>query len=200
MGASATLSTLKSALNEMWSVRSAPYVNDFVYFIKNRILAIALLIVFSFICLSSVFLNTIFNSFNNFEILYRYLPAWIFTYTHGVMAGFLIVFWFALLFKILPEVKLPWKEILYGAFLSGFLFFVGKYLIGFYIKKSKMIALYGASGSLVIILLWVYYSSLIILLGASFIKTLVHEKQLLVTHKKHAVWVKKEFWSDEQES
>ena len=75
---------------------------------------------------------------------------------------------FALLFKILPDAKIRWRDVWVGAFITTVLFTVGKYLIGFYLGNSNINSAYGAAGAFVIILIWVYYSTLIFLFGAEF--------------------------------
>jgi len=77
---------------------------------------------------------------------------------------------FAMIFKVLPDVKIPWRAVWIGAFVTAVLFNFGKFLIGLYLGRSSMVSIYGAAGSFIILLLWVYYSAQILFFGAEFTK------------------------------
>ena len=98
---------------------------------------------------------------------------------------------FAVIFKVLPDAKTKWKDILPGALASGILFMIGKFAISFYIGKSNVGTTYGAAGSLVVLLLWVYYSAMILYLGAEFAKAWSTHKRSSIRPNDYAVALKK---------
>jgi membrane protein len=98
---------------------------------------------------------------------------------------------FAVIFKVLPDAKTKWKDILPGALASGILFMIGKFAISFYIGKSNVGSTYGAAGSLVVLLLWVYYSAIILYMGAEFAKAWTSHKGFSIRPNDYAVALKK---------
>src|SRR5690606_9571605 len=96
------------------------------------------------------------------------LSATLVTILNFALSQIVITALFAAIFTLLPDVKIKWKTNLIGAFMTSFLFLVGKYLIGFYFAKSDPASVYGAAGSVVLVLLWVYYTCLILFFGAEF--------------------------------
>jgi membrane protein len=99
------------------------------------------------------------------------LPLLYFYILNLIISFIVITSLFAVIFKVLPDAKTKWKDIFPGALASGVLFMIGKFAISFYIGKSHVGTTYGAAGSLVVLLLWVYYSAIILYLGAEFAKT-----------------------------
>ena len=102
------------------------------------------------------------------EGYYTDLSATLVTILNFALSQIVITALFAAIFTLLPDVKIKWKTNLIGAFMTSFLFLVGKYLIGFYFAKSDPASVYGAAGSVVLVLLWVYYTCLILFFGAEF--------------------------------
>ena len=109
--------------------------------------------------------------------------------TEAVLSLLVTGFLFSLIFKILPDAKIKWKDVLLGGFVTAIFFTLGKMGIGYYIGKSKMSSLYGAAGSIIIFMVWVYYSSIILYLGAEFTK--VHAKLYgeNIVPNEYAEWV-----------
>lgn len=172
IGASAVFAQLKSSLNDMWGVKPDPRLNDIIHFLKNRLLSIAMVAAFCFVLLASLLLSAFLAAFGDW--ISSYLP---FTNKVLILFNFLlstgiIAIVFSLIFKVLPDTDLKWRDVLMGGSLTAALFATGKYLIALYIQQSNLSSLYGAAASLVIIMLWVYYSSLILFLGAAFTHTL----------------------------
>jgi membrane protein len=137
-------------------------------FIKDRLLSFALIVGIGFLLLVSLVLSAGLAALGNF--LTGLLPAqetlwqWI---NFGVSFG-VITLLFAMIFKVLPDVKIVWRDVWIGALLTALLFNLGKYLLGVYLGRSSVTSAYGAAGSLVIVLLWVYYSAQILFFGAKF--------------------------------
>ena len=98
-------------------------------------------------------------------------------------------FLFGIIFKMLPDAKISWKHVRTGAFTTAILFMLGKFVISFYLGKTQITSSYGAAGSLVIILLWVYYSSIILYFGAAFTRVYAQHTGSLIYPNGYAVWV-----------
>lgn len=162
--------TMQNALNKIFSVKAGQLKGFGIFkMLRDRIMSFALIISMAFILLVSLVVDALLTSFSD------YLGKWIgeFSVFLIVITSFLlplavITLLFALLFKFLPDVQLRWKDTWFGAFLTATLFSLGQYLISFYIGNSRMASLYDAAGSLLVVMLWVYYTSAIFLFGATF--------------------------------
>jgi membrane protein len=111
-----------------------------------------------------------------------------------------VTFLFAAMFKILPDVLLSWRDVLLGAFITALLFTVGRSLISIYLAYTATASAYGAAGSLALLLLWVNYSSMILLFGAAFTRAHLEGRGMPVLPKSTAVRVHRELIDEEQES
>jgi membrane protein len=123
-----------------------------------------------FLLMVSLVISTVLNAFSNY--LNSILP---FAHVLLLALNFIISYallslLFAAIYKVLPDRPLRWRDVIVGAMLTTLLFTIGKFLIGFYLGSSSMASTYGAAGSLIIVLLWVYYSAQLFLLGAEFTK------------------------------
>jgi membrane protein len=98
-------------------------------------------------------------------------------------------FLFGLIFKVLPDARIQWKHVRAGAFATALLFMVGRFLIGYYLGQSKMSSAYGAAGSIIVVLLWVYYSAIILYFGAAFTRAYAVESGSRIYPNNYAVWV-----------
>lgn len=172
IGASAVFAQLKSSLNDMWGVEANPKQNDLIVFFKNRLLSITMVVAFCFVLLVSLILSTILAAFGDWISSYLPFTNQVLVLFNLILSTAIIAAVFALIFKILPDADLLWKDVWLGGILTAALFAGGKSLIALYIQNSNLSKLYGAAASLVIIMLWVYYSSLILFLGAAFTHTL----------------------------
>ncbi|EEF60744.1 YihY/virulence factor BrkB family protein [Pedosphaera parvula] len=156
---------LQNALNSIWGVREKPG-QGVTGFIKNRLLSFGMIVIIGFLLLVSMVVSTALTALNKYfaglvpdlHILWQILNV--------VVSFGVITVLFAMLFKVLPDVKIAWKDVWIGAAITAFLFTLGKFGLGLYLGKSATASAYGAAGSLVIILLWVYYSAQILFFGA----------------------------------
>lgn len=168
LGATAIFSQLKKVLNEIWSARPDPKRHSVLEFLRIRLISLVMVIVFGLFVLTTVLSSALLVSFGKLISAYLLIPLWVLRGINFVVSTSIIGLFFAMVFKFLPDIKIKWREVLPGALLTSFFFAAGKYLIALYISQSHILNIYGASGSLVVILVWVYYSSLIVFLGASF--------------------------------
>lgn len=169
-GASGAFSQLQSSLNWIWKVETAPG-KGLGIFLRQRLLSFSMVLVIGFLLLISLVATAALSAIGKF--LGSRLPGGE-AFWHVMNMGIsfaLITLLFAAIFKILPDVRLRWREVLTGAAATAFLFDIGKFLIGLYLGKSSVASSYGAAGSVIIVLLWVYYSSFILLFGAEFTRT-----------------------------
>ncbi len=166
-GATGVFFQLQKALNDIWSVRSKK--NTLLDTVKRRaisfgmVLAIALLLLISLVVTTAI--NALSDLIGNY---YTQLSTVLVEILNFIFSQIIITALFAAIFTLLPDVKIKWKTNLIGAFMTSLLFLAGKYLIGFYFAASNPASVYGAAGSLVLILLWVYYTCLILFFGAEF--------------------------------
>lgn len=166
LSATTVFMSLQSSLNKIWGIKPKP-ARGWVKYIINRLVSLAMVISFGFILLVSLVIDTIVVVFQG--MLAEFMEGvtlYLVTVLNVVISlGFIMVI-FGLLFKVLPDAKIKWRHVWVGALVTTLLFTIGKYLIGFYLGNSAFNSAYGAAGSLVIILLWVYYSTVIFLFGA----------------------------------
>jgi membrane protein len=168
LGATGVFVELQKALNVIWEVKAKPRRAVFTV-IRTRLFSFGLILSVGFLLLISLTITTIIavmgdwvmNHWPNIVLIIFYVLNFIISF--GV-----VMLLFTLLFKILPDVKIQWKHLWWGSILTAFLFILGKTAIGFYLSKTNPGSAYGAAGSIVLILLWVSYSSMIFFYGAEF--------------------------------
>ena len=166
-GATGVFFQLQKALNDIWSVRAKQ--NTFIATLKRRVVAFGMVLAVGLLMLISLIISSAINMLS--ELIGNYytdLSSGLIEVLGFVFSQIIITILFATIFTVLPDVKIKWKTNLIGAFMTSFLFLVGKYLIGFYFSKSDPASVYGAAGSVVLVLLWVYYTCLILFFGAEF--------------------------------
>jgi membrane protein len=185
-GASGVFGQLQMALNTIWEVKPKPG-RAVKSFIQSRFLSFAMVLVIGFLLLVSLILSAILavisNYFNNF------IPGFV---ALGQVINFaisfaVITFLFAAIYKFLPDVKIPWSNLWVGAGVTALLFNIGKFLIGLYLGSSSVSSGYGAAGSLIVILIWVFYSAQILLFGAEFTQVYSKYRGKPIRPSKHAV-------------
>ncbi|MCL6258180.1 YihY/virulence factor BrkB family protein [Aquiflexum sp. TKW24L] len=158
--------SLQNAINHIWHIKPKPQ-KGLVKFIVNRLLSFSLVASIGFILLVSLILDAALVIIHNyFSENVIDLPVNIATFTHLITSHLILIVVFALMYKILPDANVRWKDTWLGAFVTMILFALGKYLISLYMGNSDLGSSYGAAGSLVILLIWVYYSVVIFLFGA----------------------------------
>jgi membrane protein len=167
-GATGAFNELKTSLNQIWDVKAKPK-NGIWFMVRERILSFAMVLSLGFLLLVTLVVNAVIAVVTAFFA--RLLPEAgefaIHAFNFVVSVGVSTLL-FAAIFKGLPDVKIKYSDVWKGALFTSLLFTVGKFLIGLYIGQSDVGGTYGAAGSLVIIMLWVYYSSVILFLGAEF--------------------------------
>ena len=166
LSADTALVELKSGLDEIWGVPVESRHWYWVY-LRTRLLSIALIMALGFLLLASLLFSAALGAL---ETLSRgiFIVGMMLRWTSALVSFGLAVLLFATVYKVLPGIKLAWKDVAAGALITAILFTVGKYAIGVYLGSSTVASTYGAAGSVIVVLLWVYYSAQVFLLGAEF--------------------------------
>jgi len=168
-GAAGVIGQLQDALNTIWEVTPKPG-RGVIGFLKDRFLSLAAVLGLGFLLLVSLVLSTLLTALAAFFIGLMPALAPALEAANFVVSLVVIALLFALIFKFLPDAKIAWGDVWVGTALTALLFTLGKFLLGFYLGRSGITSTYGAVGSLVALLVWVYYSAQIVFFGAEFTK------------------------------
>lgn len=155
---------LQAALNGIWRVQATPG-SRLVKFLKNRLRSFGLVVGMGFLLLVSLVVSAALAAFSRWLDRYTDVP-YLWDIADLVVSLGIFTVMFAAIYKFLPDVKLRWGDVWLGGFVTAILFSIGKKLIGLYLGNSSIASSYGAAGSVIVLLLWVYYSSQIVLFGA----------------------------------
>lgn len=169
VGATTVFAEIQDSINMIWGLKPKPTQKGWWVIIKTRLMSFSLIISLGFLLLVSLAVTTLIEGLNN--RLKAAFPdvAVIFFYVFNLLVTIIVItMLFGLIFKVLPDAKIRWKDVLAGSIVTALLFLLGKFAISFYISQSNIGSTYGAAGSLVVLLLWVYYSSIILYFGAEF--------------------------------
>jgi len=170
VGAMGVFIQLQESFNIIWKVKPRPG-KTLVTFIRDRLLSFAMVLASGILLLGSLFVTAAIQAAGKVFFAERWdeeLRLWQWT-NQGI--GFVVItLLFAMLFKFLPQVELRWREVFLGAAVTAVLFTLGKYVIGLYLGRAGITSTYGAAASVVVIMIWVYYSAQILLFGAEFTK------------------------------
>ncbi len=190
-GASGVFAQLQEALNSVWEVTAKPK-QGIMGFVRKRILSFSAVLGIGFLLLVSLIVSAGLSALNH--------------YVSGLIPG-LDIFWqllnfiisfgivtllFALIYKFLPDVKIQWKDVWTGAIITSLLFGIGKFILGVYLGRGTFGSTYGAAGSLVILLAWVYYSAQILLFGAELTEVYSRRLGSQIVPDKHAMFIPEE--------
>ena len=167
LGASGVLAQLQDALNTVWNVQ--PRTNQGIWeFVRKRLLSFLMVLVVGFLLMLSLILSTVISALSKYRTDFLPGSELIWENLDFIVSLGLTSFMFALLFKYVPDTNITWKDVGVGGTITALLFAFGKYLLGWYLSQGSMGSAYGAAGSLIVFLVWIYYSAQIILLGAEF--------------------------------
>ena len=166
--ASGIFGEMQSALNTIW--KASPEGTTVSRLIRARAASLGLVASLGFLLLISLVVSAVISALGNYVNAYLPFGKIILTMLNAFVSFALIAVLFAAIYKILPDRKLQWRDVIVGAIVTSLLFTIGKSLIGWYLGTSAAASTYGAAGALIIVLLWIYYTSEIFLLGAEFTK------------------------------
>jgi membrane protein len=172
LGATGAFVQLQSSLNKAWEVKPDPKQGGVKSFFMKRVLSFGLILGFAFLLLVSLVISAALSALG--DQLSRLLPgvgAWALELLNNGISFVVITALLAAMFKWLPDAKIAWMDVWIGAGVTTLLFILGKFLIGFYLGQSDPGQAFGAAASLAVLLIWIYYASLIVLFGAEFTQT-----------------------------
>ncbi|MEX2231543.1 MAG: YihY/virulence factor BrkB family protein [Cyclobacteriaceae bacterium] len=170
IGATGVFTEMQDSINYIWSIKTKPK-KSLVKFFFDRLLSFSLIISFGFILMVSLGVHALVDLMHEkLKTFFDEATVIIFQGFNYVILFVVITTLFAIIFKILPDAKIRWKDTYVGATFTAVLFLIGKFMIGFYLGNSNIGVTFGAAASVVIILLWVYYTSIILYFGAEFTK------------------------------
>jgi membrane protein len=168
IGATGVFVEMQDSINQIWRVKAKPE-KGWKQMLINRVLSFSMIIGLGFLLIVSLIINGLILTLSDqLSQYFPYLTILVINIFNVGLTCIIISALFAIIFKFLPDVEIGWKDVRIGAFFTATLFIVGKFLIGIYIEKVGPGSAYGAAGSLIVILVWVYYTSAILYFGAEF--------------------------------
>ncbi len=170
IGATTVFGEIQDSINTIWGLKPKPK-RGWLKMLQNRFLSFSVIISLGFILLVSLAVTSLVDGLNN-ALMRRFsdISVIVFYIVNQLITLSVISFIFGVIFKVLPDAEIKWKDVMLGCVVTGVLFMIGKFGISFYISTSDVGSTFGAAGSLVVLLLWTYYSSLILYYGAEFTK------------------------------
>jgi membrane protein len=170
LGATGVFEQLQVSLNQIWEVKASSK-KKWLKSIKDRLLSFGIILSIGFLMLVSLLLTSGLTAFGNW--IKAHMPdfmLFVFYALNFIVSFGVITVLFALMFKILPDARVRWRDVWIGAIATGLLFLAGKFGLGIYFGKAKPASVYGAAGSIILLMLWVSYSCMIVFFGAEFTK------------------------------
>ena len=175
VGASGVFGQLKDALNTIWEVQEEPGSGGVIKFLRQRLLNFGMVLVIGFLLLTSLVLTTALAAFNGYLDRVFQLPPALWGVAAFVISFGIVTMLFAFIFKVLPDAQIEWRHVWIGATVTAVLFEGGKFALGWYLGRESTASGYGAAGAVVLLLLWVYYTSCILFFGAEFTQVYARE-------------------------
>lgn len=170
VGATGVFTEIQDSINYIWSIKAKPK-RGLVKLLTDRLVSFSLIISFGFVMLVSLIINALVDIMQ--RQLVRYFDeetVYIFQGINYLVLFAVIAMLFAIIFRVLPDATIRWRDSFIGAGFTALLFLIGKFLIGYYLSHSSIGETYGAAASIILVLLWVYYTSIILFFGAEFTK------------------------------
>jgi membrane protein len=192
VGATGVFTEIQDSINYIWSIKSKPK-KGLLRILVNRLISFSLIVSIGFLLLVSLIINALV------ELLHARLTAifddasvYIFQGINYAILMMVITTLFTIIFKVLPDATIKWRDSLLGAVFTAVLFLIGKFLISLYLSYSNIDMMYGAAASVILILLWVYYTSIILYFGAEFTKVYALRHGAGIQPNKTAVFIIKQ--------
>jgi membrane protein len=190
IGATTIFGEIQDSINSIWGLKAKPKLG-LLKLIINRLLSFGMVASLGFLLLVSLGVTAVIEALGNkLKASFPDVTVVIFYIINLILTLGVTTLLFAVIFKVLPDAKIKWRDVWSGAITTSLLFLLGKFAISFYISKSNVGSTYGAAGSLVILLVWIYYSSIILYLGAVFTKAYTIKYGSEIVPNKYAVTTK----------
>ncbi len=200
IGATTVFGDIQDSVNKIWSVKAKPE-KGWLKLVKDRLLSGSIIIGLGFLLIVALVVNGAVSAFD--YLLKGWLPDFsviLLTALTALVNFLVLTLLFGIIYKVLPDAKIKWRDVRAGALFTAALFMLGRYVIGIYIDKADVGSPYGAAGSLIIILIWVYYSAAILYISTSFTKVYAAAKGENIKPSDHAVYVEEKEVESENES
>lgn len=197
-GATGLFIQLQKALNELWDIEAAPK-KAIMKFILDRANSLGMILILGFLLMITMVLTSMVSVFNTYITHQLGLETYYLMQVVNVALSFLvIVFVFAFMFKVLPDVEISWKSVWAGAILTALLFVLGKFLLNIYFGQFKPTSAFGTAGTIILIMMWINYSCMLVFFGAEFTKVYSYKKGFYIAPSKHARWTEEKLYRDLQ--
>ena len=171
IGATGVFTEIQGSINYIWTIQAKPK-KGWLYLLISRLISFSLIVAFGFIAMVSLVVNSLMDLLSDYLARYfSHFTIYLFYAVDLLLILAVTVLLFTIVFRILPDAIIAWRDAFIGAIFTGVLFMVGKLLISVYLGHSNIGQMYGAAASVMIILVWVYYSSIILYFGAEFTRT-----------------------------
>lgn len=194
IGASGVFAEIQSSINFIWGLRAKPN-KGIKKFIQNRLMSFSMIASVGFLLLVSLLVNSAMDILSaRLKLYFPESTVYLFYVINMIIVFLIITLLFAIIFRTLPDGNIKWKDAFIGASSTSVLFMIGKFAIGFYLGSSAVATVYGAAGSVIIILLWVYYSAIILYFGAEFTKVYAKAFGGSISPNEYSVEIQKEIF------
>ena len=196
-GATTVFAQMQNSLNQFWGVVAKPSRSGIILFLRTRLVSLGAVLVIGFLLLTSLVMSMAIMAVISHARTWVPIPPLVVTALDAALSLISATLLFAMIFKILPDVRLKWRDTWWSAFVTALLFVTGQYLISLYLTQTAPGSTYGAAGSLVLVLMWVYYSSLILFFGTALTRVAIERRGERVVPKSTAVRVHLDILEDD---
>lgn len=189
IGATSIFAEIQDSVNIIWRVKAKPK-QGWLKLVKDRLLSSSLVVSLGFLLLVSLVVNGIVLALS--DQISRILPGvgvYVISAINFAVSTAVVTLLFGVIFKVLPDAKISWKDVRSGAIFTALLFMLGRYLIGLYIETTGTASTYGAAGSMIVVLTWIYYTAAILYFGAEFTQAYANHFGIRIAPADHAVYV-----------
>ena len=187
-GATTLFFHMQRTLNKLWDVEAAPK-KAIQKYLLDRANSLGMILIIAFLLLISLLLSSFLGLANEWITNHFGLETFIFAQFLNFIVSFAVVMvLFAMMFKVLPDVDISWRSVWMGAFVTAVLFNIGKSLLGFYFETSRPTSIFGAAGTVILLMMWVNYSCQLVFFGAEFTKVYARKMGFTIKPSRHAKW------------
>lgn len=190
LGATGVFIEIQDSINTIWSIKAKPK-RGWVRYLTTRLISFSMVVGIGFLLMVSLVLSAMLAMLDGWIMANFGSVGWLAFLFSNLIATGAVMTLFAVIFKVLPDAQLHWRDVFIGAFFTAILFLIGKYGINIYLSRSSTVSAYGAAGAVVLIILWVYYSAIILYFGAEFTKVYANEYGGKIRPSEFAVFVER---------
>ncbi len=190
LGVTGVFIEMQDSINTIWSIKAKPK-RDWVRFLMTRVISFSMVVGIGFMLMVSLVLSATLSILHDWISAHFSSFTWLAAVISNLISMGAVLLLFAVIFKVLPDAELKWRDALIGSFFTAVLFLIGKSFINLYLSRSSTVSAYGGAGAVVLIILWVYYSAIILYFGAEFTKVYANEYGGKIRPSPFAVFVEK---------